>query len=131
MKTRILIVILCLACIGSYAQKRKKKATATPPAQTQQQQPAAVNPNTTTSAKPTGIDTTKKAGPVKPFEPPLDGYFKKANILSAKVTPYPNLRESDAAFVKRVWREIDIREKMNAYLASPKQRLIEIMMLRG
>jgi gliding motility associated protien GldN len=128
---KILVVLLCLACMSTYAQrKRKKKAAATPPAQTvqQQQQPAAVNPNATTSAKPTGIDTTKKTGPVKPFEAPLDGYFKKTNILSAKVTPYPNLRESDVAFAKRVWREIDIREKMNAYLASPKQRLIDVLL---
>ncbi|ASU32851.1 type IX secretion system ring subunit PorN/GldN [Mucilaginibacter xinganensis] len=128
MKTRILVVLLCLACISSYAQrKRKKKATA--PAQTaQQQQPATFSPNAATSAKPTGIDTTKKAGPVKPFERPLDGYFKKTNILSAKVTPYPNLRESDVAFAKRVWREIDLREKMNAYLVSPKQRLIDVLL---
>jgi gliding motility associated protien GldN len=129
MKTRILVAILCLACITSYAQKKKKKTAAARTAQRtqQQQQPATVNPNATTSAKPGGIDTTKK-GPAKPFEAPLDGYFKKTNILSAKVTPYPNLRESDVAFAKRVWREIDIREKMNAYLGSPKQRLIDVLL---
>jgi len=126
MKTRILVVILCLACISTYAQRKKKKAAA-PRARTALQQPAAVNPNQTTSAHPTGIDTSKKVRGGKPFEPPLDGYFKKNNILSAKVTPYPNLRESDAAFVKRVWREIDVREKMNQYLASPKQRLIDVL----
>jgi gliding motility associated protien GldN len=126
---KILVVLLCFASISTYAQKKRKKKPTTPQAQTtQQQQPAAVNPNTVISATPTGIDATKKAGVAKPFERPLDGYFKKANILSAKVTPYPNLRESDAAFVKRVWREIDIREKMNAYLASPKQRLIDILL---
>ena len=48
--------------------------------------------------------------------------------MSAKVTPYPNLRESDVAYAKRVWREIDIREKMNQYLASPKRRLIDVIM---
>ena len=133
MKTRILVIVLCLACISSYAQRTRKpkntKAAATQqPVQQQPQQPAGgVNPNSTTSAKPTGTDTTKK-GPAKAFEHPLDGYFKKNNILSAKVTPYPNLRESDAAFVKRVWREIDVREKMNQYLASPKQRLIDVLL---
>jgi len=122
MKTRILVVILCLACVASYAQKRKKKVTKKP---TTQQ--AASNKGT--SAKP-AADTTQKvaAAPTKPFDRPLDGYYKKANILSAKVTPYPNLRESDVAFAKRVWREIDVREKMNQYLASPKQRLIDILM---
>jgi gliding motility associated protien GldN len=125
MKTRILVVILCLLCIASYAQtkKRRKKPAAT----TQQTTPPpAATPSTTTSAQP-AIDTTKKLA-AKPLDRPLDGYYKKTNILSAKVTPYPNLRESDVAFAKRVWREIDIREKMNQYLASPKQRLIDIIM---
>ena len=64
---------------------------------------------------------------MKPFDSPLDGYYKKANITNAKVTPYPNLRESDVAYAKRVWREIDVREKMNTYFASPKQRLIDVI----
>ncbi|MDB5006452.1 MAG: gliding motility protein GldN [Mucilaginibacter sp.] len=125
MKTRILVVILCLACVTSYAQKRKKKVTKKPAST----QPAASNTPGTTSAIP-GIDTSKKMakGPVKPFDRPLDGYFKKTNILSAKVTPYPNLRESDVAFAKRIWREIDVRDKMNAYLASPKERLIDVLL---
>ncbi|WP_428328483.1 gliding motility protein GldN [Mucilaginibacter sp.] len=123
MKTRILVVLLCLACITSYAQRRKKKSTKKPAKTTQQ------IPYTATSAQPS-IDTTKRIAraPLKPFDRPLDGYFKKNNILSARVTPYPNLRESDVAFAKRIWREIDIREKMNQFLASPKQRLIDVLL---
>ena len=123
MKTRILVAILCLACIASFAQTKKRRPRKKP---TKTTQPAA---STARSAQP-GIDTTKKmaAGPAKPFDAPLDGYYKKTNILSAKVTPYPNLRESDVAFAKRVWREIDVREKMNQYIVSPKQRLIDILM---
>jgi gliding motility associated protien GldN len=128
MKKKILVIVLCLACVATYAQKRKKKVVKKT-AQTTKQA-AANNGSTATSAQP-GIDTTKKvaAVPAKPFDRPLDGYYKKNNILSAKVTPYPNLREVDVAFSKRVWREIDIREKMNAYMASPKQRLIDVLML--
>jgi len=127
MKRRILVVVLCLACVASYAQRRKKKPRAQP-TQTQQQQ--AATSTSGTSAVPVGVDTSKKiaAKPLKPFDRPLDGYYKKTNILSAKVTPYPNLRESDVAFAKRVWREIDVREKMNSYLASPKQRLIDVLL---
>jgi len=120
MKKRILVIVLCLACVASFAQKKKKKTTAKKPAPTQVS-------NTGTQLAAT--DTTKKpAAPSKPFDRPLDGYYKKSNILSAKVTPYPNLRESDVAFAKRVWREIDVREKMNQYLASPKMRLIDVLM---
>ncbi|MBV8391076.1 MAG: gliding motility protein GldN [Mucilaginibacter sp.] len=124
MKTRILVIVLCLACVAGYAQKRKKKAPAKKAATTQ-------TAATTSSAQP-AIDTTKKqvasSKPGKPFDRPLDGYYKKTNILSAKVTPYPNLRESDVAYAKRVWREVDTREKMNQFLSSPKRRLIDVFM---
>jgi gliding motility associated protien GldN len=126
MKRKILIIVLCLACVASYAQTNKKKKKKKPAQTAQQQKPVG---STTNSARPL-LDTTKKVAlaPTKPFDRPLDGYYKKTNILSAKVTPYPNLRESDVALAKRVWREIDVREKMNAYLVSPKQRLVDILL---
>jgi gliding motility associated protien GldN len=113
---KILVITLCFLCVNAFAQRRttKKKAA----------KPVVDNANAGASASVT--DTTKAAA--KPFDRPLDGYYKKTNILSAKVTPYPNLRESDVWFAKRVWREIDVREKMNQYLASPKGRLIDILM---
>lgn len=78
-------------------------------------------------AQQANLDNSTK--PVKvPTEKPVDGYFKKDNILSARVTPYANLREADVMFQKRVWREIDLREKMNSIYASPKARLIDIIM---
>ncbi|MDB5288102.1 MAG: gldN [Mucilaginibacter sp.] len=128
MKTRFLIIVLCLACSASFAQK-KKAATKAPVKKTAAAKTNST-PNTVTSAGATAqqavLDTGKKAA--KPFDRPLDGYYKKSNILSAKVTPYANLREADVTFAKRVWREIDLREKMNQYLASPKQRLIDVLM---
>jgi gliding motility associated protien GldN len=63
----------------------------------------------------------------KATERPLDGYYKKTNIENARVTPYANLRESDVMFSKRVWREIDVRDKVNTIFASPKSRLITIL----
>ncbi len=121
MKKKVLVIVLCLACVAGYAQKRKKKAAAKKPAQTA----------ASTAAAP--VDTTQKqqvasSKPAKPFVRPLDGYYKKTNIMSAKVTPYANLRESDAVYQKRVWREIDTREKMNQFLSSPKGRLIDVFM---
>lgn len=58
---------------------------------------------------------------------PIDGYYERTNILSAQVSPYANLRESDVMFSKRVWREIDLRDKVNMPFASPKARLITIL----
>jgi gliding motility associated protien GldN len=133
MKKKILCFVLCLACVSAYAQtspakKRARKAKTT---NTTQQQPQVNDQNTVMSQQPVATDTANRkaaAVPGKPFERPLDGYYKKDNILSAKVTPYPNLRENDVAFAKRVWREIDVREKMNQYLASPKRRLIDVLL---
>ena len=78
----------------------------------------AQQPNLKNSTKPVADSTDR----------PLDGYYKKNNILNAKVTPYANLREADVMFVKRVWREIDLREKMNRVYAAPKSRLIDVIM---
>lgn len=116
---------MCLACATAYGQTRKKRRPKPAPPKVDTTSTSAAR-----SAKPLATDTTKKiaAKPSKPFDRPLDGYYKKTNILSAKVTPYPSLRESDVAYAKRVWREIDVREKMNQYLASPKQRLIDVLL---
>ncbi|MFD2161180.1 gliding motility protein GldN [Paradesertivirga mongoliensis] len=61
-------------------------------------------------------------------EKPLDGHYKADNLANAKVTPYANLREADVMYRKRVYREIDLREKMNRIYASPKARLIDMIM---
>jgi gliding motility associated protien GldN len=119
MRRKIFVVgLLSLICLGTYAQRKgtiRKRTT------TAKQNNAA---NTTFNAQAV-VDTAKKA---QPFERPMDGYYKKANILRAKVTPYANLREADVVYAKRIWREIDLREKMNQYLGSPKARLIDVLM---
>lgn len=61
-------------------------------------------------------------------ERPLDGYYKKEIIPSSEVTHYTALREADVVYTKRIWREIDIREKINRVFAAPKSRLIEILL---
>ncbi|MFD0792660.1 gliding motility protein GldN [Mucilaginibacter litoreus] len=125
MKKRYLVILLCLACSVSFAQRRKTTTRKKKPVATAQATPqtSLAGASETNTAGVAPIDTGRK-----PFDRPLDGYYKKNNILSARVTPYANLREADVMFAKRVWREIDVREKMNQYLASPKQRLIDVLM---
>ncbi|HVV54553.1 MAG TPA: gliding motility protein GldN [Mucilaginibacter sp.] len=127
MKKRILVIVLCMACVAAFGQRRKK-TSAKKPAQTQVSNTNSGAAVTTQQQQP--VDTTPKQAvtPPKHFDRPLDGYYKKVNIISARVTPYPYLREADVAYQKRVWREIDLREKMNQYLASPKLRLIDVLM---
>ena len=65
--------------------------------------------------------------PVHATESPVDGYVVKSDVLNRKVIPYAPIRQTDVAFSKRVWREIDLREKMNQAFASPKARLMDII----
>lgn len=66
--------------------------------------------------------------PIAAEEPPVDGYYVKSDILDREVVPYSVIRSTDVAYVKRIWREFDTREKMNQLYASPKSRLIDIIM---
>ncbi|MBS7564347.1 gliding motility protein GldN [Mucilaginibacter sp. Bleaf8] len=121
MRSKILVVgLLSLICFDTYAQRRstrkRTKAATTNAA------------STTFNTQPVADTAASKQALAKPFERPMDGYYKKTNILSARVTSYPNLREADVVYAKRVWREIDLREKMNQYLGSPKARLIDVLM---
>lgn len=65
--------------------------------------------------------------PVHEKEPPMDGYVVKSDVENRKVIPYAPIRQTDVAFSKRIWREIDLREKMNQAFASPKARLMDII----
>lgn len=47
------------------------------------------------------------------------GVFNKENIGSRRYVPYTHLRECDVSWQKRVWRDIDMREKQNQPLYYP------------
>jgi gliding motility associated protien GldN len=48
-----------------------------------------------------------------------DGIYDKDNTINRKFIPYTYLREGDVQWSKRVWREIDMREKINHPLYFP------------
>ena len=49
----------------------------------------------------------------------LDGAFIKEHTKTQRVVPYPYIREADVMWERRVWREIDLREKINLPLYYP------------
>lgn len=49
----------------------------------------------------------------------LDGIYVKETIPQRIPVPYPHLRESDMIWTKRIWRTVDLREKMNHPLYYP------------
>jgi gliding motility associated protien GldN len=57
-----------------------------------------------------GIDSSKtNALPL----PEPRGIYKRTIAKTKEIVPYENVREADAFWQKRIWRIIDVREKMN------------------
>lgn len=50
----------------------------------------------------------------------LDGVYVRENNPARRVIPYTFLREADVMWSKRIWRHIDLNEKVNAPLRFPK-----------
>ncbi|MCW3788613.1 gliding motility protein GldN [Plebeiibacterium sediminum] len=49
----------------------------------------------------------------------LDGIYPKEHVLNRKPIPYTHVREADVMWAKKVWRVIDLREKINLPLYYP------------
>ncbi|WP_317898182.1 type IX secretion system protein PorN/GldN [Aurantibacillus circumpalustris] len=61
-----------------------------------------------------------------------DGIYDKENAVNRRFIPYTHLREGDVIWEKRIWRVIDIREKVNQPLyfpVDPNVSRISIMQL--
>ncbi|MBK8340950.1 MAG: hypothetical protein IPK99_13545 [Flavobacteriales bacterium] len=49
----------------------------------------------------------------------LDGAYIKEHTKTKRVVPYTHIREADVMYARRVWRELDMREKINHPLYYP------------
>lgn len=49
----------------------------------------------------------------------IDGVYLKSNVPTKRLVPYPPVREADVIWSKKVWRAIDLREKINIPLYYP------------
>ncbi|MFD2145072.1 type IX secretion system ring subunit PorN/GldN [Mucilaginibacter antarcticus] len=132
MKKGFVIVALCLASLGTFAQAKraatKKPVTKKRVAAPTQVGSAGAQQSTGTSLVPAVANTALKPDTIKPFEKLTDGYYVTTDIEKAVPTPYHQVRQADIIYKKRIWREIDLREKMNQFMASPKGRLIDALM---
>jgi len=80
--------------------------------------PAMAQPETPMSTETSEPDDDK----------PLDDIVEKRIITDRKVLPYQPLREADIFWEKKIWRVIDIREKMNLPFAYPEKPFFTILM---
>lgn len=53
----------------------------------------------------------------------IDGAYKREDLKDRKPTPLPHLREADVMWRKKVWRIIDLREKINQPLYFPTKEV--------
>ena len=60
-------------------------------------------------------------------EAPIDDVVKKEVMGERRVLPYQPIRESDIFWEKRIWRVIDVREKMNLPFAFPEDPFFKIL----
>ena len=59
---------------------------------------------------------------------PLDDITEKTTIAEKRILPYDHIREADIFWEKRIWRVIDVREKMNLPFSYPERPLFTILM---
>jgi gliding motility associated protien GldN len=108
---------------------------AAPATTTRQATTTAPTPTTTggggAAKMPAGakIEGLKKATVDKPdADAPLDGIVQKNTIFEKQILPYETIREADVMWEKRVWRVLDVREKMNLPFSYPEEPFIGILM---
>ena len=63
----------------------------------------------------------------EPSDAPLDDVVKKDIMAERRVLAYQPIRESDIFWEKRVWRIIDVREKMNLPFAYPEEPFFKLL----
>jgi len=76
-----------------------------------------VTPVRTDSVKKTKIKTT-----------PKDGFTARADVDSNVMVPYPDVRDEDVYYAKRIWRELDLRDTINSVLRAEGAKLIDVLL---
>lgn len=63
-----------------------------------------------------------------PFLTPVNDIVEKRTQMERRILPYEHVREADILWQKRIWRVLDVREKINQPFANPERPLISILM---
>ncbi len=111
------VVFAGLLVANADAQRSGRKRTTTPAGnnqQTTQQQ----NNNTQPAYNPYGnipivVDSSGVSDTMVKKSLRNDNAFDKSSLNARTPLPYEHLRADDALFAEKVWRELDLREKMN------------------
>jgi gliding motility associated protien GldN len=116
-KVCLVVVFAAFLVANADAQRSGRKRTTTPAGNqqtTQQQnnntQPSGYNPygNIPIVVDSSGVSDTMVKKSLR-----NDNAFDKSSLNARTPLPYEHLRADDALFAEKVWRELDLREKMN------------------
>ena len=58
---------------------------------------------------------------------PLDDIVEETMMQERRILPYASIREADVFWKKRVWRVLDVREKMNFHFSYPPRPFVSIL----
>lgn len=73
------------------------------------------------------VATAMYAQPTTPSAPRQDGIYKRTLLGTREVIPYDDIREADIYWEKRIWRNIDFREKINLAFTWPVDPFVQIV----
>jgi gliding motility associated protien GldN len=114
-----LVALLVAGATNVSAQRRNTNAAAAQPAEAQ---PAAAQPAAAAQAgQEQGGTYTRPTEAKKSLA--RDGIFTKKIISTRTPTRYPYVREADVVWQQRIWRTVDLREKMNLPLYYPTEEM--------
>ena len=117
-KTCLLAALSILLVSEADAQRNTKKRNQQTPANNAQQTQQQVNNTTQPKYNPYGnipvvVDSSGMTDTAVRKSLRNDNAFDKSSVNSRTPLPYEHLRVDDALFAEKVWRELDLREKMN------------------
>lgn len=118
LKLGMFVVCAALIAGGVQAQRTSKKrppadpnaATSQPTQQVNNNQPSGYNPY---GGVPIRVDSSGVEDTTIHKSLRNDNAFDKGSLTARSPLPYEYLRWDDALFAEKVWRELDLREKMN------------------
>jgi len=119
MKTGLFVLIGLLVMLSSQAQRSgRKRGNTQPQTQNPNQQQSTNNNQQPSGYNPYGnipivVDSSGLADTVVKKSLRNDNATDKSSIMERTPLPYEHLRWDDALFAEKVWRELDLREKMN------------------
>jgi gliding motility associated protien GldN len=103
------------------------KPAAKPAAKPSASKSTASKPSAKPAAKPKSTNPSEETQVLEEGEAPLDDVVKKDIMQERKVLAYQPIRENDIFWEKRIWRIIDVREKMNLPFAYPEEPFFKLL----